>query len=424
MIDSIFNFILTFMEISGIFLLWSKFNDFKRYNLIKYITLTIFMSILNNILVYSHLDYVFIINYAVIILLVKFLFKKSFESTIVEFVITIVLIMVMQLLVLAIFNISTELFNMVLFNNLAVKAFSINTLMITFILMIKKFVSYDKVLGNNGINIQLIYFYLISSLIYILVIKCVWEADYTIIEKNIVIFIVILLVYMAINFKFLKALISLIEEKKNLEAYNRYSKMTIDLVNDVKSKQHDFKNHLSTIYGIAQVSNEEDSKRKIKEYIEGLNESLSKEQYIISLDNRVLAGIIYSKLQRAEEMDIKFKYSINSDTNLMPVKDFELAEILFNLLDNAFEAVAKQDSSRWVELNIDREKENSIIHVRNSGVTLKNTNINEIFKKGFSTKGSQRGFGLYNIKSIVDKYGGSIEITTHNYITEFRLVFH
>lgn len=200
--------------------------------------------------------------------------------------------------------------------------------------------------------------------------------------------------------------------------------MTIDLVNDVKSKQHDFKNHLSTIYGIAQVSNEEDSKRKIKEYIEGLNESLSKEQYIISLDNRVLAGIIYSKLQRAEEMDIKFKYSINSDTNLMPVKDFELAEILFNLLDNAFEAVAKQDSSRWVELNIDREKENSIIHVRNSGVTLKNTNINEIFKKGFSTKGSQRGFGLYNIKSIVDKYGGSIEITTHNYITEFRLVFH
>lgn len=214
MIDSIFNFILTFMEISGIFLLWSKFNDFKRHNLIKYITLTIFMSILNNILVYSHLDYVFIINYAVIILLVKFLFKKSFESTIVEFVITIVLIMVMQLLVLAIFNISTDLFNIVLFNNLAVKAFSINTLMITFILMIKKFVSYDKVLGNNGINIQLIYFYLISSLIYILVIKCVWEADYTIIEKNIVIFIVILLVYMAINFKFLKALISLIEEKK------------------------------------------------------------------------------------------------------------------------------------------------------------------------------------------------------------------
>lgn len=137
MIDSIFNFILTFMEISGIFLLWSKFNDFKRYNLIKYITLTIFMSILNNILVYSHLDYVFIINYAVIILLVKFLFKKSFESTIVEFVITIVLIMVMQLLVLAIFNISTDLFNIVLFNNLAVKAFSINTLMITFILMIK-----------------------------------------------------------------------------------------------------------------------------------------------------------------------------------------------------------------------------------------------------------------------------------------------
>ncbi|MNI67684.1 Sensor protein CitS [compost metagenome] len=123
-------------------------------------------------------------------------------------------------------------------------------------------------------------------------------------------------------------------------------------------------------------------------------------------------------------MDIKFKYSINSDTNLMPVKDYELAEILFNLLDNAFDAVSMHDSIRRVELVIDKEKENSIIHVKNSGATLKNTNVNEIFKKGFSTKGSQRGFGLYNIKSIVDKYGGSIEITTHNYITEFRLVFH
>lgn len=421
--SAVWSFVLSYMELIGIFIIWSKFNYINKSNIIKYTLVSLIICTVNNTLAYFEFNYIFFVNYCLIILFVSLIFKKKLKTTLLEFVIVIIITMVVQFIIFGFFTFASKFSDSTLIINEESKGLIINSIMLILIGIIRRFIPYNKIFISN-ISTQIIFFYLINAFIYIFIIKSVWESDHTIIEKNVAKFVVILLIYIVVNVGFLRELVFLIEEKKNLEAYNRYSKLTIDLVRDVKSKQHDFKNHLSTIYGIVQVSNEEDSRSKIKDYIEGLNESLSKEQNLISLDNNVLAGIIYSKLQKAEELEINFKYSINSDTNLIPVKNYELAEILFNLLDNAFEAVAKQDRNRWVELDINKEKENSIIHVKNSGATLKNTNINEIFKKGFSTKGSQRGFGLYNIKTIVEKYNGSIEITTQNDSTEFILLFH
>lgn len=421
--SAIWSFVLSYMELIGIFIIWSKFNYKSKKNIIKYILVSLSICTVNNILAYFEFEYVFFINYCLIILFVSFIFKKKLKTTLLEFVIVIIITMVVQFIIFGFFTLASNFIDSSLIINDELRGLIVNSIMLIMIIMIRRFIPYNKIFISN-ISMQIIFFYLINAFIYIFIIKSIWESDNTIIEKNITKFVIILLIYIFVNIGFLKELVFLIEEKKNLEAYNRYSKLTVDLVNDVKSKQHDFKNHLSTIYGIVQVSDEEDSRGKIKAYIEELSESLLKEQNLISLDNKVLAGIIYSKLQRADELDINFTYSINSDINLIPVKDYELAEILFNLLDNAFEAVNKLEDKRWVQLVIDKEKENSIIHIKNSGATLKNINISEIFKKGFSTKGSQRGFGLYNIKSIVDKYGGSIEIATQKDSTEFILSFH
>jgi CitB family two-component system sensor histidine kinase MalK len=36
--------------------------------------------------------------------------------------------------------------------------------------------------------------------------------------------------------------------------------------------------------------------------------------------------------------------------------------------------------------------------------------MNQIFKKGFSTKGTSRGFGLHLVKQTIDELGGQIVI--------------
>ena len=42
------------------------------------------------------------------------------------------------------------------------------------------------------------------------------------------------------------------------------------------------------------------------------------------------------------------------------------------------------------------------------GLNIDPSAIETFFKKGFSSKGNGRGYGLYNVKKIVKKYKGSI----------------
>ena len=47
-----------------------------------------------------------------------------------------------------------------------------------------------------------------------------------------------------------------------------------------------------------------------------------------------------------------------------------------------------------------------------------------MFKKGFSTKeDSGRGFGLYNIKKILNRYNGEIEVQNITYLDKNYIMF-
>ena len=42
---------------------------------------------------------------------------------------------------------------------------------------------------------------------------------------------------------------------------------------------------------------------------------------------------------------------------------------------------------------------------------------------GYSTKGEGRGYGLYNVKNIVDKYRGKIQISLDDDIISIKILF-
>ena len=78
------------------------------------------------------------------------------------------------------------------------------------------------------------------------------------------------------------------------------------------------------------------------------------------------------------------------------------------MINNAIEAT-KNAVNKNISVDI-RKLERYKIEVKNNILGL-NINPNEIegfFKKGFSSKGNGRGYGLYNVKKIVKKYKGSI----------------
>jgi two-component system sensor histidine kinase AgrC len=106
------------------------------------------------------------------------------------------------------------------------------------------------------------------------------------------------------------------------------------------------------------------------------------------------------------------------------LNDYEISDILNNLLDNAFEAVINSANDKVVILNILTEGNINILEVRNAGITLKPDNIENIFERGFSTKkGENRGYGLYNVKKIAEKNGSDVQLFFEDNYTVFKILF-
>lgn len=104
-----------------------------------------------------------------------------------------------------------------------------------------------------------------------------------------------------------------------------------------------------------------------------------------------------------------------------------LVTVIGNLVENAFEAM--NDSE-----NYDVEKEMVfgmysrpgavLITIDDTGEGIKEQNISRIFGNGFSTKGEGRGTGLYQVKSMVERFGGTITVESQEGIgTSFSVSF-
>ncbi|MPM87320.1 Sensor protein CitS [bioreactor metagenome] len=142
----------------------------------------------------------------------------------------------------------------------------------------------------------------------------------------------------------------------------------------------------------------------------------------MQIDNTVVTAVIYNKINEASKNNIEFRYSIQENLRF-PYRDYELSEILNNLLDNAFDAVRNSKSDkRKIFLNIGYLEENCIIEMGNTGERIEFNDISKIFDAGYTTKiGENRGYGLYNVKRIVESYGGRVQLSFENNYTIFSI---
>lgn len=423
--DRFITFIFTFLELSSVMLLWSKFHKDKERVLLKSLGIIIGIALVVSTNVKLPLLPGLVINYLLLIFCVFFVFKKDLNESIIEFCIVILITMLMQLILTLLANIMGLVYTGPN-NQLQIKSgFIINLILFIFSSFIYKYISYEDIYKKNKLQFRIVYFYVINLIAYIILSRFIWQYNNELFLDNIAFFLIFLFAVFILSVLFLKDIIRINEDKKNIELYERYSEVTENLLSDVRRRQHDFKNHLNTIYGIVQVTDEREIRDRISKYIENLNYSFHSMDKIIQVENKIVSGIIFCKLQEASDKGIDFQYLIQGNTEKIIAKDYELSEIIYNLLDNAFDAVLEtKDEYKKVVLSIIRDESFTIIEVNNSGLTIKPENISKIFKKGFSTKGSlSRGFGLYNVKKIVDFYGGKIEISLENNQTTFKILF-
>lgn len=197
---------------------------------------------------------------------------------------------------------------------------------------------------------------------------------------------------------------------KEQELERTYGGSYQELLQDVRRKQHEFDNHLIALSGIYKtVSSAEALIREQKMYCEQLGRD-NRYNKLLAVPSPVLAGFLYSKLTRAEERGCDPAYRIEIPSiNNMPLPEYRVIEILGILLDNAIEALEKQDT-RKLYAEISEDPEYMRILVKNNSDYIRQNDIRCFVRAGYSTKGKDRGLGLTTVAELAKKYDGILRI--------------
>ncbi len=128
-----------------------------------------------------------------------------------------------------------------------------------------------------------------------------------------------------------------------------------------------------------------------------------------------------------EKRGIKL-YSDLGEPKVLLCDKNQIYQVISNLIKNGYEAIEESGKSEGeIRITTERSDKEIIVRVRDNGIGIKEDNLQNIFKFGFSTKkesGKGTGLGLHSVKTILSKYGGDIKIeSVYGEGTEFVLKF-
>ena len=199
------------------------------------------------------------------------------------------------------------------------------------------------------------------------------------------------------------------------------------LVDSMRANNHDFTNKLHVIMGLIQMEMYEEA----VSYIENI--TIVQRATISKIMNAVqepsVAALLIGKTARASELNIKFvlregcHYS-NAD---MQLPSELLVTVIGNLIENAFEAMNEKSGyevQKELLFGIYSRPGAVLITSDDTGIGISEKNLERIFENGFSTKGAGRGTGLYQVKEMVERYGGEITVESQEGIgSSFSISF-
>jgi len=196
------------------------------------------------------------------------------------------------------------------------------------------------------------------------------------------------------------------EIETELKMHRLYADSFQSMIDNIRMRQHEFNNHISTMKGFCYMYNTyEELVNAQADYYENVKGE-SRFNKLLKTGNPVIIGFLYGKFTEIEKLgiDLSFKISIKEFTIGMPA--YKVIEVVGNLIKNAVEALekAQDDEKKIFVLMVEYDNEFEI-EVRNTSRYFAPDEIALFYKKGYSQKGENRGLGLYNMKSTCEEYG-------------------
>ena len=259
------------------------------------------------------------------------------------------------------------------------------------------------------------YFLVMESLSY-------FEYAYDIQSKTIrhLILVFYLLFFMGIIKKLDTYLKEKLQEKLNQEQalryrdMERYSRHIEELYKEVRSFRHDYTNLLTSL----RLGIEEEDMEQIKEVYDSVlkdsSQKLQDNKYdlgrLVNVRDRALKSLLAGKFIKAREKDIVFNVEVPEEIQVESMSLLDFLTIVSILCDNAIEASLETSQPR-VSIAFLKNGAQETFIIENS-IKEEGIDVSKIFSFGVSSKGENRGVGLYTVMKIVESYPNASLNTT------------
>lgn len=211
------------------------------------------------------------------------------------------------------------------------------------------------------------------------------------------------------------------EMETELKMHQLYENSFQTLIDEIRLRQHEFDNHISTLYSLHYTYHTYEELVKAQEKYGKTIIVENRHNKLLKAGNPLLIGFLYGKLIEIEKEGIEISYKISIDELKVGIPAYKLVEILGNLIKNAVEALKNSERYKALYVAVVEGEGAFQIEVRNRSDFIEYCEIEYFFKKGFSKKGEGRGLGLFNVKNICNEYSlkllcENIEIEEKNWL--------
>lgn len=216
--------------------------------------------------------------------------------------------------------------------------------------------------------------------------------------------LIIIIIY--VMFRVTTKEVELKSKQINFEVLQNYTTKIEGMYSDMRSFKHDYANIISSMIGYIDEEDMAGLKKHFYENILPLNKKIGKNDSEIGRLRQIkipeVKGLLSLKLIRAQEMGIEVLIDIKEPIEQISMNIIDLTRVLGILLDNAIEAT---EECVLPKIKIGFIKDNhSLIIVICNRYKGDIPSVDKLYKKGYSTKGTNRGIGLTSLRDIINKY--------------------
>lgn len=331
-------------------------------------------------------------------------FKSKIQEIIVNIVLAVIMLLGIQLIPLLVFGILGEL--LIGYENVAIVISNLIILIIAIVLYKKVDLHTISLTFQRNSKLIGLILLLESTLVFLLIFQYKNAYGKVPIKYTVISGIMVLIIILCIHGLLYR--IKYQEKQAELEAYKTYRAAFSDLITQIRARQHEFDNHISALCNLHYICKDYDE--LVQEQSKYAKDVISNNRFhkLLVSGNPVIAGFLYGKLSSIQEQGIEVTYTfhISEFTSKIPV--YLVVELIGNLLKNAVEAVKTQQVEKQIHLSCTENENEFCLGVRNRSEKIPLDEMGRFFEKGYSSKGSGRGLGLYNVKEICEKYGVDI----------------